>query len=92
MTARRFFGLLSVLAWSLSVIPGETQAGPADDPAARCKSLQSTDFSRIPDALTQVIEATRVPASDTAVEYCEARGYVAPSVGFLLRLPSVNWR
>lgn len=91
MTARQVFGLLSVLTCGLSLIASQAYAGPADEPSTRCESLRSTDFSRVPDALTQVIEAKRVPQSDDAIEYCEVRGYVATGVGFLLRLPSVNW-
>jgi hypothetical protein len=91
MTARQIIGFLSILAWGLSPIPGQTHASSADDSSAQCKSLQSADFSRTPDALTQVIEAKLVSASDNAVEYCEVRGYVAPNMGFLLRLPSINW-
>jgi hypothetical protein len=91
MTAGRLYRLLSVFTMGLSLISGQAHAGPTGDPSERCKSLERADFSTIPDALTQVLEAKPVAASADAVEYCEVRGYVAPSVGVLLRLPSVSW-
>jgi len=91
MTTTGFLGFLSVLIGVLSLFPGQTQAAPPHDSSAQCQSLQSTDFSGIPDALTQVIEAKSVAASDNRVEYCEVRGYVAPSVKFQLRFPPEHW-
>jgi len=72
--------------------------GPAREVvAAACDSMKSTgsrrasDFSRIPDAPTQIDEATVVEANGKDPEYCRLRGYVAPQVGIELRLPVNNW-
>jgi feruloyl esterase len=70
-----------------------TASAHSDDssPEARCHSLQREDFSRVPDALTQVIETKYIEQNADANGYCEVYGYVAPSFGFVLRLPSGNW-
>src|SRR5258706_587573 len=61
------------------------------DAASQCIALSSMDFSRIPDALTQVIKTHLEQRSGDAPAFCEVSGYVAPSVKFLMRLPSENW-
>jgi hypothetical protein len=93
MNARRVTAIVSLMTLGLLLFPDYAHAAPVNEPSDRCTSLQSVDFSTIPDALTQVIETKLVAAnvSDNAVEYCQVRGYVAPSVGFLLRLPTENW-
>jgi Tannase and feruloyl esterase len=59
-----------------------------DDEAARiqCAALASEDLSTIADAPTQIISA-KLAASDAA-KRCDVRGYVTPSVGFVMALPS----
>src|SRR5262249_44187427 len=64
---------------------------PTGQPSARCAELKSTDFSEVPDALTQVTSATLVNASSDFPEFCEVQGYVAPSVRFRFRLPTESW-
>lgn len=91
MRARQFFCLLNLIAWGLSLSPGQAHAGLADDASARCKAIQTTDFSRIPDAPTQVMAAASVEPTGGAAGYCQISGYVAPNVGFLLRLPTDHW-
>jgi len=86
-----FFGFLSLLAWALSLILAQAHATVLDNSAARCNALRTADFSRIPDALTQVTDAKVMPSTEGAIGHCEVRGYVAPRVGFLLRLPTDNW-
>lgn len=63
--------------------------GPA--PSARCGALLTMDFSRVPDAPTQILAATHYEATDVTPAHCEVHGYVAPQVGFGLRLPSDTW-
>src|ERR1700722_5362137 len=91
MTAKRFFGLLSVLAFGLGILSARAQGLPASDSSARCSALATTDLSEIPDAPAQVRAAKEVAPSGNTIDYCEVGGYVAPSVGFLLRLPSSGW-
>ena len=91
MSTARFFVLLSIVAVNLIFIPGRARAAQASN--ARCEALASADFSQIPDAPTQVIETKSVdPGTGTGDSaYCGVSGYVAPSIGFLLRLPPEGW-
>lgn len=61
------------------------------DAVERCKALERTDFSKIPDAPTQVVKAQAADNRGVVASYCEVSGYVAPSVAFLLRLPLSDW-
>src|ERR1700680_3996145 len=63
---------------------GVTQAGAA----SACKALGETDFTRIIHAPSKVTSAKFVEANADIPAYCEVGGAVAPSVGFLLRLPA----
>src|SRR5690242_4149618 len=89
-------GLLRYITLSVGLIAlglhpaGATQASHIDA-AARCKALASVDFSKVPDALTQVTGAALVDAKNDTPAYCEIRGYVAPNVEFALRLPPDRW-
>jgi len=59
--------------------------------SAQCKALASADFADIQDAPTQVTAAKLVEANSAIPAYCQIQGYVAPQVGFELRLPTSNW-
>src|SRR5262245_22408769 len=59
----------------------------AADSTADCNSLNQTDFSGIPDAPTQISMAATTTLATTRQTFCQITGYVAPSVGFELRLP-----
>jgi hypothetical protein len=94
MDIARFVSLLCMAAagiYGVMGTPESAYAGPTEDPSARCKALQTVDFSMVPDAMTQVIEAKPVTASGDTAEYCAVRGYVATNVGFALRLPLSQW-
>jgi feruloyl esterase len=56
-----------------------------------CLSLQRADFSTLQDAPTQISQVQLVQAEDKYPAYCRVSGYVAPQVGFELRLPLANW-
>lgn len=56
-----------------------------------CQAINSTDFTRLEDAPTQILEATVVEATASTPSYCRVRGYVAPQVNFEMRLPTANW-
>lgn len=58
---------------------------------ADCLSLATVDFSGIQDAPTRVQSAKLVEASGDLPAYCQVQGYVMPSVGFELRLPTSDW-
>jgi hypothetical protein len=59
--------------------------------AAQCSALASADFSGLQDAPTQLTAAKPVDAKGKLPAYCRIEGYVAPQVGFELRLPLSTW-
>ena len=72
---------------------------PRDDPAAACAAFQpSLNFSpmvqylaQIPDAATTVISAKIVAPERGVPELCRIEGLIAPTIGFVLKLPTRNW-
>src|SRR5688500_10826393 len=58
---------------------------------SKCKALETTDFSGIQDAPSQVTAAKAVEAAADLPAYCQVSGYVTPNVGFELLLPVSNW-
>jgi hypothetical protein len=70
-----------------------SEAAPTVDASGRCKALASTDFSQIPDALAQVMDAKSMDPSTSAggAACCEVSGYVVPSIGSLVRLLFDGW-
>jgi hypothetical protein len=58
--------------------------------APACKALAGTGFANVLDAPTSIISATYVAPAAGLPAYCDVAGYVAPSEGFGLWLPS-NW-
>jgi Tannase and feruloyl esterase len=80
--------LLSLLSFS-SGKAAETSGVP--DPAKACAELQTADFGGTQDAATEIATAKPVPATNTMPAYCQIDGYVAPQVGFELRLPMDDW-
>jgi hypothetical protein len=66
-------------------------SGPAGAAAAACAGLPLEDFAGVPDAATRVTAARFVPASARQVAHCEVQAYVAPQIGFELRLPAGDW-
>ena len=91
MKARCLFDLLTLFALGLGTVRGHAQVLSANDSSARCSALATIDFSQIPDAPARVTAAKEVEASGSTIGYCEVSGNIAPSVGFLLRLPSNRW-
>lgn len=88
MRIGQFSVFLSVIICGFLSSPNDAHA--ASDAAARCGVIRSEDFSGVLDALTQVTDAKFVEEAG-APAYCQVGGYVAPSVGFLLRLPAEHW-
>src|SRR5262245_55103468 len=56
-------------------------------PTSACEALRAADFSLVVDAPTRITEAKVARSRPDVAGHCEVRGYVAPSVGFLLLLP-----
>lgn len=84
--------LMAVLG-GLLILLGLTSRSGAEsvvDAAARCSGLASVDFSEVLDAPTRITEVKSIEHSADVPDFCQVGGYVAPSVGFLLILPT-NW-
>jgi hypothetical protein len=80
-----------ILLLALAAIPVRAEPALLVDSSAQCDALPKSDFSQVQDAPTQVTESTLVTPFGNAPGYCQVSGYVAPNVGFLLRLPLANW-
>jgi feruloyl esterase len=91
MKAMQFFILLGIVSVGLNIASARAESTPANGASAQCIALQSTDFSRIPDAPIQILSAKLVKAEKSIPDYCEVRGYVAPQVGFEMQLPIAGW-
>lgn len=76
-------------ALSLALLAALPASANAADNA--CKALESTDFAGIQDAPTQVMEAAEVAAAGEIPAHCHVQGYVAPQIGFELKLPTSTW-
>ncbi|MDX2223802.1 MAG: tannase/feruloyl esterase family alpha/beta hydrolase [Rhodospirillaceae bacterium] len=75
---------------SLTALPAVAQ-----DPAEACADLRNAAntlaFAQILDATT-VISSTKIVAAERDIpEICRVEGYVTPTVGFLLRMPTKSW-
>lgn len=62
-------------------------AALAADLAAACDSIRTADFESVQDAATQITMTRVVAAAGAVPEHCRVEGYIAPNVGFVLRLP-----
>ena len=73
-----------------SAIPSSASETPGNG-AVRCQAIVAENFSGVEDAPTHITDARPVDASEANRRYCVIRGYIAPQVGFELRLPSAGW-
>lgn len=85
LTVWLLFGASAVSAEEANPVP------TLSPEAAACKALEDADFSGVPDAPTQIIEAKLVQASGVVPTFCLAKGYITSHVGIELRLPLSNW-
>jgi hypothetical protein len=80
----------------------QSRPEPTAETVAACKALASRAtgeiLAAIPDAPTSVNTArvvpaggTHGPADDDLPEICRVEGYINPTIGFLLRMPTKNW-
>ncbi len=67
------------------------QMPPAPPPPNACEALMRVDFTSVEDAPTRLYAAKVVDADGETPAYCHVTGYVAPQVGFDLKLPMVGW-
>lgn len=57
----------------------------------RCLDLVRSDFSRLPDAPTQVVAAEIVAAAEILPEHCAVAVTVAPHIGVDINVPLERW-
>ena len=79
-----------------------TESAQAEDPPAACaalaNSVNAVRFTQLIDAPTTILSARLVAAGGDGTiiendfpEHCRIEGQVAPTVGFLLRMPTRSW-
>ena len=85
--SRLLTAVLGIIAALLSMM-GRSEADVASNAVSRCDSLASVDFSQILDAPTRITEVKSLEPSGDEPDSCQVTGYVAPTVGFLLILPT----
>jgi Tannase and feruloyl esterase len=83
--------LISIVTAGLCAAPQWAKSASIENAPARCSAVRSFDLSRLQDAPTQILETSHVAPINGVPGYCRVSGYVAPSVGFLMRLPDSNW-
>jgi hypothetical protein len=83
--------IIPMLMWVCVYSLAHAQSSPSDSMATQCKKLEVTDFSRIPDAPTQVLEAKMIPAGNEMPAVCQVQGYINPNIGIELLLPIEKW-
>jgi hypothetical protein len=98
MITRHFTIRATALLLTLSAAHSWAATGSADDAAARCSSIESTqvsaELSKIfaeLDVPAEVNEARPVSPGGSTPGFCQITGYVGPSVGFIFRLPLTRW-
>lgn len=94
---RVLLGLLIGVIFGIPAASGQTPS-----PEAACRALTSPEnaakFAALPDAVTTINSARIVAAGgrgtvadDDLPEICRVEGYITPTVGFLVRMPTTSW-
>jgi len=81
--------LISSLYVLLGVVLGSGVSFGATPEA--CVALRTADFSKIPDAPTQVVTASYEAADDIIPAHCSVSAITAPNIGIELRIPLDEW-
>ena len=89
--ARRTVAIASVCAAFVAITARAAPVAEAPVPQGSCEALMKADFTRITDAPTRLQAAKVVAANGSTPAYCHVTGYVAPQVGFDLKLPLAGW-
>ena len=94
------FGLM--LSAAAQAQYGNPLPPPKDAAEAACRALMSPEnaakFAQLPDAVTTINSAQVIAAGgrhsvvdDDLPEICRVEGYITPTIGFLVRMPTKNW-
>src|SRR5579885_2038568 len=82
---------LLFLTVALSGLARATSAPSETAMTTHCIALAHADLAGVQDAPTQVTSATAEETTSNGPAFCKVQGYVAPQIGFELRLPLANW-
>ncbi len=93
---KTLIALISILlAALLASAPASAAEARSTDATAACTALangvNAAKFGMIPEAHTTVLTAAILPAHRDIPETCRVEGVIAPTVGFLLYLPTRDW-
>lgn len=93
MKTTRYRAMLFALLGVLSAAATAQDTASTDEKALRtsCELLKLVDFATIQDAATRIGDSGVAEASGETPAACLINGYVAPQVGFRLKLPLANW-
>jgi Tannase and feruloyl esterase len=83
--------LVVMIAVQLSAFSSGAQAQTVENPTAKCDAMKDADFRDVQDAPTKITDSKFIDAKADMPAYCKVNGYVAPQVGFDIRLPASNW-
>lgn len=81
----------AALLGAMPAISPAAAADPATGAADSCARLAAQSLAGLADAPTQIMAAGVVAEASGLPGYCRVQGYVAPSVGFEIRLPVGGW-
>ena len=82
-------GAVTVMLCTSVAIPAPLTLPPAA--IGDCAALMKADFTQVIDAPTRLYTAKVVAANGSTPAFCHVTGYVAPQVGFDLKLPLTGW-
>lgn len=94
LTTTAMFAKLTALTFLSAALFCHATEGTADSmevAAEACRDLEKVDLSDLPTAPTQILSAELVSKTENTPAHCDVRGYVAPQVGFRMRLPIFEW-
>jgi feruloyl esterase len=82
----------TVFLWSALNVAVSSAADTTaiNDAKSRCEALAGADFTDVKDAPTQVV-AAKFAEPEGIAAYCQVQGYIAPQIGFELRMPVSDW-
>lgn len=90
MNKRRLLVLVAVAAWFVATwTQARTENSTPILPQMPCKALLGQDFSKLPDAPTQLLSVEEIKEGGSS--YCKVTGYTAPQIQFEVRLPLTSW-
>ncbi len=82
----------SVLAALMIFVAAAVAADPLADAEARCRAMKGVELEEDGTLIKVWGPFTNFVAADAqGPAYCQVTGYVAPNVGFEMRLPAVSW-